>query len=156
MSRCFLMPRSMFVWVDETGTDKRDNLRKFGYGLRGTTPTYHRILTRGQRVNVIAAMTSEGMLTTDVTMGHLNGEKFYDFLRGTLIPMMRLFDGTNPHSVLILDNCSVHHTEEVTELLTGAGIIVFFLPPYSPDLNPIEEAFSYVKQYLKNMNCCKF
>ena len=46
----------------------------------------------------------------------------------------------------MLDNCSVHHVFEVTELLAKAGIVVLFLPPYSPDLNPAKEA---VKQYLR-------
>ena len=52
-------------------------------------------------------------------------------------------------SILIMDNCSVHHVNEVREVLQQAGILVLFLPPYSPDLNPLEEAFSYVKQYLR-------
>ena len=59
------------------------------------------------------------------------------------------FDGINPKSVLIMDNCSVHHIPAVTTLLRQAGIVVLFLPPYSPDLNPIEEVFSYVKTYLR-------
>ena len=63
--------------------------------------------------------------------------------------MMSTFDGKSSHSVLVLDNCSVHHVFEVTELLAKAGIVVLFLPPYSPDLNPAEEAFSFVKQYLR-------
>ena len=62
---------------------------------------------------------------------------------------MRAFDGSSSHSVLVLDNCSVHHIPDVTELLSNAGIVVLFLPPYSPDLNPVEEAFSFVKQYLR-------
>ena len=48
-----------------------------------------------------------------------------------------------------MDNCTIHHTAAIKELLLDAGILVFFLPPYSPDLNPIEEAFSSVKYYLK-------
>ena len=49
---------------------------------------------------------------------------------------------------MILDNCSIHHVPEVTEHFREAGIVIF-LPPYSPDLNPIEELFSCVKYYLK-------
>ena len=49
----------------------------------------------------------------------------------------------------MLDNCSVYHVFEVTELLAKAAIVVLFLPPYSPDLNPAKEAFSFVKQYLR-------
>ena len=134
MSQTFMFQQNMFVWLDESGADRRDSLRKFGYALRGTTPVSHRFLCRGQRVNAIAAITAEGVLATEITKGSLNGEKFFDFLRGTLIPKIRAFDGSSSHSVLVLDNCSVHHIPDVTELLSNA--VVLFLPPYSPDLNP--------------------
>lgn len=52
-------------------------------------------------------------------------------------------------SILVMDNCTIHHTDELKELVRNAGILLLFLPPYSPDLNPIEELFSYVKYYLK-------
>ena len=76
---------------------------------------------------------------------------FFDFLRGTLIPYMNMmpFNGSNPRSIIIMDNCSVHHIAEVRDLLHQVGVLVLFLPPYSPDLNPAEEAFSFVKAYLK-------
>ena len=57
----------MFVWLNESGADRRDSLRKFGYALRGTTPVSHQFLCRGQRVNVIAAITAEGVLATEIT-----------------------------------------------------------------------------------------
>ena len=59
------------------------------------------------------------------------------------------FDGRNPNSVVIMDNASIHKVEEVVELLTGVGVLIRFLPAYSPDLNPIEEVFAEVKQYLQ-------
>ena len=59
------------------------------------------------------------------------------------------FDGTNPRSIAILDNCSVHHVESAVDLFQEAGILVLWLPPYSPDFNPAENAFSKVKYYLK-------
>lgn len=59
------------------------------------------------------------------------------------------FDGRNPHSVVILDNCSIHHMEETVRMIQEVGAIVHFLPPYSPGFNPIEEAFSKVKATLK-------
>ena len=62
--------------------------------------------------------------------------------------MMRPFDGQSSNSVLTLENCSIHLIVEVKQL-QQSGILVLFLPPYSPDLNPIDEAFSYVKSYLK-------
>ncbi len=48
-----------------------------------------------------------------------------------------------------MDNCSIHHVQEVKEVLQSVGVLVIFLPPYSPDYNPAEELFSYVKYYLK-------
>jgi transposase len=79
----------------------------------------------------------------------VNGDVFSDFVRGSLIPEMRPFDGCNPMYIAVMDNCSIHHTQEVADLFLQAGILLIFLPPYSPDLNPIELAFGYVKGYLK-------
>jgi transposase len=138
---------NMLVWLDETGTDKRDQLRKYGYALRGVTPHYHRLLSRGQRINAIACMCKEGLVALELVNGNVNGDIFYDFVRGCLIPNMQIFP--NPHSVLIMDNCSIHHTDEVTSLLQNLGIVAMYLPPYSPDLMPLEESFSYVKNYLR-------
>ena len=59
------------------------------------------------------------------------------------------FDGTNPRSIVILDNASIHHCDGVVELIESAGALVIFLPPYSPDLNPIEETFASIKSYLR-------
>ena len=81
----------------------------------------------------------------DLTTGSVNGGTFLEFVHGTLIPEMEPFDGSIRKSIVILDNCSVHHTADVKQAFNDAGILVIYLPPYSPDLNPIEETFSYVK-----------
>ena len=71
--------------------------------------------------------------------------------------MMQTFDGISLNSILIVDNCSIHHVSKVKELLCQLGIVLLFLPPYSPDLNPpVEEALriicvnvtNYYKQFL--------
>ena len=54
---------------------------------------------------------------------------------------MHPYDGIAPKSVAIMDNCSIHHVNAVTDLFQAAGVMVVFLPPYSPDFNPIELAF---------------
>lgn len=59
---------------------------------------------------------------------------------------MMAFNGMNPRFIVIMENCSLHHVEEVTELLRQAGIVLF-LPLYIPDLNPIKETFGYTKGY---------
>ena len=131
-----------FVWVDETGSDRRDQMRKFGYSLKGEPPVYHRILHRGKRISAIAAMSVTGLLCYKLYKGSINGSTFLEFVQGWLIPEMLPFDGVNPHSILVLDNCSIHHVEPVKDALRDMGIHVLYLPPYSPDMNPIEEMFS--------------
>jgi len=54
-----------------------------------------------------------------------------------------------PRSVLIMDNCQIHHVEEVEDLCQAHGVRLVYLPPYSPDLNPIEECFSFIKAYIR-------
>lgn len=79
MAHSFLFKRDMFVRVDETGAVHRDHIRKFGYALRGLTPTSHRILARGERINAIAAVTANGILATEIKTGTVNGVRFFDF-----------------------------------------------------------------------------
>jgi len=149
MAQCTLFSRDMFVWVDETGSDATADIRRFGYALRGMTPVSHRLLARGKRVNAIAALTSTGIIALDVVIGTVNEQDLFDFLRGTLIPNMMPYNGTSPCSIIIMDNCSVHHINEVQDLFNQTGILVLYLLPYSPDMNPAEEAFSFVKSYLR-------
>ena len=59
------------------------------------------------------------------------------------------FNGVNSNSILVLDNATIHHVQSVLELIKEIGCLVLFLPPYSPDLNPIEETFSKIKYDLK-------
>ena len=73
----------------------------------------------------------------------MNGETFLGFVRRSLIPILPPFDEDNPRSIVI------HHIQEVTDLITATGALLRFLLPYSPDLNPIELAFSKVKAFLK-------
>lgn len=149
MARIVTFTKDMFVWIDETGADLKEMLRRYGYALRGERAVCNRLQVRGQRISAIAAISTDGLLGVDLDTGSVNGEKFYDFVRGTLIPEMLPFNGMNPKSIAIMDNCSVHHVCEVSDLFKDAGIMQLFLPPYSPDMNPIELAFGYVKGYLR-------
>lgn len=149
VAQCMLYKRDMFVWVDETGSDARSHIRKFGYALRGLTPTTHRVLSRGQRVNAIAAMSTTGVTAFELTKHTVTEDNFFDFARGTLIPHMNAYDGVQPKSVVVMDNLTVHHVDALTDLFRSSGIVLLYLPPYSPDRNPIEELFSYIKNYLR-------
>ena len=124
MSQVLVFQPEMFVWVDESGCDRRDHVRRYGYA-------YYCFLERGKRVSAICALSMNGVLWVDLTHGSVDGSKFFDFIRGKLIPEMQPFDGQNENSILILDNCAIHHIQEVKDVLRAAGILVFFLPPYS-------------------------
>ena len=63
--------------------------------------------------------------------------------------MLLPFNGVNARSVVVLDNASIHHVSGVVDNVQFAGALIYYLPPYSPDLNPIEHVFSKVKKVLK-------
>ena len=80
-----------------------------------------------------------GFLDVKTIMGTSDGNTFYSFIHAHLLP--QLYNGTNPHSVLIMHNCSIHHVAEVVKSIQDVGTLVHFVPPYSPDFAPIEETF---------------
>jgi len=94
-------------------------------------------------VSAIAAMSRDGILALELHKGSVNGDIFLDFVRGSLIPNMQEYDGMASRSILIMDNLSVHHVSEVVQHFRLADIVVLSLPPYSPDLDPLEELFSF-------------
>ena len=149
MAEIQMYNRDCFVFIDETGCSSKDHTRKFGYALRGEAAVEHRWVHRDNRISAIAAMTTSGMLAVELKTGSVNGDDFFDYVRGSLIPEMLPFDGRNPKSIAVLDNCSIHHVHPVTQLFKDSGILTLFLPPYSPDLMPIEKTFTYIKYYLK-------
>lgn len=144
----FLDP-SMFVWLDETGSDRRNNIRHYGYGLRGITPVDHQLRIGGNRVSAIGVMSMRGVEDVYIHEGTVNGDVFEDFVRTTLLPTLQPFNGTNSRSVVVLDNASIHHLDRIQDIITSSGALIRFLPPYSPDLMPLEEVFSKVKYFIR-------
>ena len=141
----------MLVFLDESGCDNRDSLRKMGYSLRGKPARKQKLFVRGEHVSVLCTMSVEGILSCNLVRGGVNGEKFIDFIEKCVLPTLMPFNGINPRSIVIMDNCAIHHIPEVTDLIQQIGALIYWLPPYSPDLNPIEEAFSKAKALMKAM-----
>ena len=141
----------MLVFIDEAGSDRRDSLRRYGYNLRGQTPRSFKMLVRGERLSVIGIMTINGILDFHVVNGTSDGDSFLEFVENYLLPCLMPFNGTNPNSIVILDNCAIHHIEPVTNLINSVGAMIHYLPPYSPDYNPIEWCFSKVKRAISSM-----
>lgn len=141
---------SLFVWIDETGCDMRNGLRKYGYAIRGCTPRIFTLKHRGIRYSAIAIMSVRGIEDVYITHGTVNSDIFLDFIRKQLLPILHPFDGLSPCSVVVLDNASIHHSNQVVATILSTGALVKFLPPYSPDMNPIELVFGEMKQYLQS------
>ena len=83
-----------------------------------------------------------------ITEGSVNGDTFLHFVHTMLLPILNSFDGQSKNSVVIMDNASIHHTDSVVRTINATGALIRFLPPYSPDMNPIESVFGEVKLYL--------
>ena len=141
----------MLVFIDETGFDRRNSLRRYGYSVRGMVPQCHRLLVRGERISVIGIMTIDGILDLKVVHGSSNGDVFLEFVENNLLPCLMPFNGRNHNSIVILDNCSIHHVAPVTDLINSVGAMVHYLPPYSPDYNPIEWCFSKAKGVIPSL-----
>ena len=96
-------------------------------------------------VSTIAAMTANGVAASASFDGATDTELFVAFVREVLVPVLR------PGQVLVMDNLGPHKAPAVARLVESAGARVLYLPPYSPDYNPIEHAFSKVKAYLRKL-----
>ena len=128
----------MLIFLDESGCDNRDPLRRKGYSLRGKQARKQKLLVRGEHVSVLCTMSLEGILSCNLVRGGVDGEKFIDFIEKCVIPTLMPFNGTNPRSIIIMDNCAIHHVPEVTDLIQQTGALIYWLPAYSPDLNPMK------------------
>ena len=76
----------MFIFLDETGSDKRASIRKYGYSLRGRPLTCEKLLVRGKRVSAIAIMSTVGILDCKTVIGSVDGSIFYNFVQTNLLP----------------------------------------------------------------------
>lgn len=120
--------------------------------LRGRAPRGHRLIDKTphghwKTTTLIAALGTAGMRCSTVVDGAVNGDVFEAFVEQVLVPELRSGD------VVIMDNLSSHKRVRVRELIESVGARLVFLPPYSPDLNPIELIFSKVKQLLRSLAC---
>ena len=79
----------------------------------------------------------------------MNGDRFTYSVTCLHPVLMPYYNGVNPHSIVIMDNASIHHVDDAVQLIENSGAKVIFLPPYSPDLNPLEPVFGKAKAILK-------
>jgi transposase len=101
---------------------------------------------RGQRYQILPAYAQDGTVLARIFQGSTDSTIFEDFIEQLLHHCGRW---PAPKSVLVMDNASFHHTDRIKQMCTEAGVKLVYLPPYSPDLNPIEEFFAELKAFIK-------
>jgi transposase len=131
-----------FHFVDETGL-RLDYTRTHARAVGGQRVYGAVPLTRGRSLTLIGALSVHGLGVVQLLTGALNQRSFAFYITQCLAPTLRAGD------VLVLDNLAVHKLDGVVQWLAERGVEVLFLPPYSPDFSPIEQAWSKLKTKLR-------
>ncbi len=136
------MDSTRFVFLDETGTTTTMT-RRYGWGPKGervvdATPWGHWKVT-----TFVAGLRANGLVAPMVLDGPMTGEVFRAYVEQVLIPEL------SPGDVVVLDNLAAHKVAGIREMIQAAEASLLYLPPYSPDLNPIEQVFAKLKALLR-------
>ena len=130
------------VFVDEMGAHT-SLAPLYGYSRKGERVRLEVPRNRGKNTTLLASMTLGGMGETLAVEGSTNQEVFEAYVEHALAPTLQ------GGEVIVMDNLSAHKPAKVRELIEGRGCELIYLPAYSPDFNPIEEAFAKIKDMLR-------
>ena len=131
-----------FKFVDETSTNLT-YCRRYARATGGQRAPQATPLHGGPNVTLVAALTPNGLQAAMTVSGAVNGDVFAAYLQQVLGPTLV------PGDVVVLDNLPAHKVAGLAELVEACGARLLYLPPYSPDFNPIELAFSKLKTWLR-------
>ena len=130
------------AFPDESGVNT--NLtRRYGRAFGKERVTDSVPLNKPKNTTILSSMPLDGSVAHTTYSGGTTGDKFIEYLKETLIPTLK------PWDIVMMDNLRIHHIETVRTLLSRAGVMLMYLPAYSPDLNPIETLWSNVKAILR-------
>jgi hypothetical protein len=129
-----------YVFLDECGVTT-DLLRCYGRSPCGTRLIDHTPCRHWQTHTVIAGLRLDGLSAPAVFDGPIDNPSFRAYVDQVLVPTLR------PGDVVVLDNLAVHKQPDVRDAIDTVGAQLRFLPPYSPDYNPIEQAFAKLKAF---------
>lgn len=135
-----------FVFVDETGIDTR-LVRRYARASGGARAHGSVPFGSYERLTVLGALGVEGLLAPMTTTAATDTAVFLAYLDEVLIPELV---EKKPGATVIMDNLKPHRVAAVKEKLEAAGLKLLYLPPYSPDLSPIEPAWSKIKTLLRS------
>ena len=130
------------VFIDETWA-KTNMIRSHGRAPRGQRLVAKAPHGRWHTLTFLAALRHDRITAPCVIDGPINGESFLAYVEQVLVPTLR------PGDIVVFDNLGSHKGKAVRRSIRAAGAKLFFLPPYSPDLNPIEQVFAKLKTLLR-------
>jgi transposase len=132
------------VFLDESGVTT-EMTRRYGWGPRSERVREAVAAGHWRTLTVLAALTTGGVLASMSIESPTDGDVFLAFVEHVLAPRLQ------PGHLVILDNLGAHKIDGVRQIIEACGASVLYLPPYSPDFNPIEQAWSKLKQLLRGV-----
>jgi transposase len=141
-SQATIDPRQV-VFIDETWA-KTNMTRTYGRSLQGSRLTEKTPSGRWETTTFLGALRAEGFVAPLTVDGAINGSLFLAWVEQHLAPTLQ------PGDIVVMDNLSSHKVSGVRRAIEAVGAELRYLPPYSPDLNPIELAFSKLKKLLRD------
>jgi len=132
------------IFLDECGTSTK-MARLYGRSMRGErcrAPIPH---GHWKSTTLVAGLSLKGIVAPTIIDGPMDGRMFQAYVEQILVPELK------PGDIVVLDNLPAHKTTGIDQILQRAGATLRFLPPYSPDFNPIENAISQIKSILKKI-----
>ena len=137
-----LLDPTRLVFIDETSVNT-NMTRLCGRGLRGERVIGRVPFAAWKTLTFVAALRCDRMTAPMMIKGAINGETFLAYVEQCLVPTLERGD------IVVMDNVPAHKVDGVQDAIEAAGATLRYLPPYSPDLNPIETAYSAFKAFLR-------
>ena len=139
------------MFADESDFNWLTLRQPYMWSLHGECACQYEFSLHGTKYSILPAISPDSILHLDVLENAITGTDFWQFVQGLLLRMNKW---PIPHSVLIIDNASIHKVAGICEMVEECGACLLYLPIYSPDFNPIELAFSTIKVWLcTNCDC---
>lgn len=136
--------KNKLVFLDESGINT-DLTRIYGRSVGGNRCVDKTPLNTPKNTTVLSSIRLNGQTAYTTYQGGTNKDKFIDYLKNVLAPTLK--DG----DIVIMDNMRTHHAKAVRQVIDNLKINVIYLPPYSPDFNPIEKMWSKIKSILRKL-----
>lgn len=136
--------RTRLIFLDESGCNVAMT-PSHGWAPRGHRVDDDKPANWGKNISVIGAIRTDGLVCQRRFRGAVNGPRFLDFIERTLCPRLR------PGDIVVMDNLRAHHIAAVADAIATRGASAWYLPPYSPDFNPIELLWAFIKRKLRRL-----